>query len=412
MKENYAAVTGIGGVTPIGNSLNEIESNLLSGKSGIGLVRSFDTGELRSHLGGETVPFDPSSIIPKNRLRRLDAVSQMGIAAAHYAMTDANLTPEQLSRTDAGIILGTGFGSTTSTDGFFTKLIKEGPGQVNPSLFPNTVPNACAGNMAIHFKLKGINTTFSHKETSAEAALCYATSMIKQGAADYLIVGGIDELCPFLYFAYHEVKALSPRNNYPHEGLRPYDKRANGLVLGSGAGMLIVESLKHAELRNANIYAVISGAARISCTQGPFSYDGRHNSYVESMRRAIEISGLSPERISFIHGAANGTEILDAAEVRAVLELYDKYDALPPLTSTKSFTGHFDGFGGLKTLFSCLAIKNDFIPPTPNLEFPRVNDRAPYVMKTVHTKIEHVLMNAFSNGGANLSIVLSSPDSL
>lgn len=403
---NRVVVTGLGVISAVGIGKEAFLKSLREGKSGIKEITRFDTSNYKSHLGGEVTDFNPKDYINPMKIRRMDRDSQIAVASAVLVLRDANLkiTPENSS--GCGVILGSGFTGLETTEAFHRGLIEHGPSGVNPMLFPNTVPNAPAGHISIELGITGPNSTITQKGATGEGAIGYAYSLLQHDKAKVILTGGVDELSWILFHAYSQLGILSPLENESHpEGCRPFDRKRNGMVLGEGGGILVLETLEHAQKRGAKIYAEVIGYGMSSSNPGISDYDSDPEGMARSMELALEDAKISKEKIGYISAAANSTPILDESETRAIERVFGK-DI--PVSSLSSSVGYFNASGGLKAISACLAMENGFIPPTINYEEKDPSCDLDYVLnKAQEKKIEAVLINGFTDGGSNASLILS-----
>ena len=402
---NRVVVTGLGIISPIGIGKETFLKSLREGRLGIKEITRFDTSKYKSHLGGEVTDFNPKDYINPMKIRRMDRDSQIAVASAVLALKDANLEITSENSSACGVILGSGFTGLETTEAFHRGLIEHGPSGVNPMLFPNTVPNAPAGHISIELGITGPNSTITQKGATGEGAIGYAYSLLRHGKAKVILTGGVDELSWILFHAYSHLRILSPLENedYP-EGSWPFDKRRNGMVLGEGGGILVLETLEYAQKRGAKIYAEVIGYGMSSSNPGISDYDSDGAGMTRTMELALEEAKVSKEEISYISAAANSTPILDRSETEAIKKVFGKG---VPVSSLSSFIGYFNASGGLKAISACLAIENGFIPPTLNYQEKDPSCNLDYVPNKAREKrVEAVLINGFADGGSNASLIL------
>ncbi len=400
-REHRVVVTGLGIVSSIGVGREAFWRNCLQGTSGIKPVGRFDVSSYRSKLGGELPEIDFKSYIKPANLRRMDRIGKIMVTAVKLALDDSGL---DLGREDPhrmGISIGTGLGSSDTVDQFFRGLLKEGPIGAQPLLFQTAVPNAITSHCAIEYGIKGVNLTFSHKETSAEMALVYAYHLLKDGQADILFAGGGDELSQPLYHVYSVLGALSPGRGKGPEGMRPFDRHRNGLVLGEGSGILVLESLEHAERRGARIYAEIVGIGLAGGTEGLLRYD--HTGH--SIGQAISLATADLSMVDFISAAANSTPDLDRAEASAIRKVFKERTRDIWVNAMKSMIGEFDGSGGIRACVVALSLFHGILPPTIGTESldPQC-DLKIVLHQPERGELRSGLLNSSSNGGSAVSI--------
>ena len=267
------------------------------------------------------------------------------------------------------MIIGTGYGSTSHTDDFFVGMLKEGPEAANPSLFPDTVPNAPASQVSIYHGLKGPNTTFSHNEISGEQAMAFAFRLLHEGRAEALLVGSVDELSAVLFHSYAAVRALSPRDSSGEEGLRPFDRRRNGRVLGEGAGMLVLERNSRAQDRGAKIYGSLLACCSTGSPVRIHQYEAGAEQMARAMKNTLRGAEVSPDRVNYISAAANSTPELDRAEALAIRKVFPQAGSIP-VSSLNGHIGDFCGSGALRAGALLLSMRDGKIPPTLGLKNP------------------------------------------
>ena len=316
--DHRVVITGLGIVSSIGIGREAFWENCLKGTSGIKPVQRFDVNSYRSRLGGHLPEIDFKAYIKPANLRRMDRIGKIVVSSVHLAIEDSGLLLEKENPHRIGISIGTGLGSSDTVDQFFRSLLREGPTGAAPLLFQTAVPNAITSHCSIEYGIKGANITFSHKETSTEMALTYAYHLLEEGRADVVIAGGGDELSEPLYHVYSRLGALSPGKGGGAEGMRPFDRERNGIVLGEGSGILVLETVEHAEKRGAKIYGELAGAGLSGSTDGLLQYDRSG----DSIARAMSSAAQEPSMVDYISAAANSTRYLDRAETLAIKKAF------------------------------------------------------------------------------------------
>jgi 3-oxoacyl-[acyl-carrier-protein] synthase II len=394
-------ITGLGIVSPIGVGKEEFWRNCLQGASGIRPIQRFDVSSYRSRLGAQLPEIDFKAFIKPANLRRMDRIGKMVVSAVRLAIDDSNLELSTEDSNRMGISIGTGLGSSDTVDQFFRSLLKEGPTGAAPLLFQTAVPNAIASHCSIEYGIKGPNLTFSHKETSTEMALAYAYHLLREGRADILFAGGGDELSEPLYHVYSMLGALSPGRGKGKEGMRPFDKNRNGIVLGEGGGILVLETLDHAEKRGARIYAEMVGVGLAGSTDGLLRYDVNG----DSIARTMSMAAADLSSVDYISAAANSTPGLDRSEALAIRKIFGGRAKEISVSSLKSMLGEFDGSGGIRATAMALALYHGEIPPTIGTEHLDPECALDVVLhKSRKGEIRSTLLNGCSNGGSNISI--------
>jgi 3-oxoacyl-[acyl-carrier-protein] synthase II len=399
---NRVVVTGIGVLSPIGVGKEEFWKACVDGRSGIKPITGFEVGHLRSKMGHQVDDPEYKHYIKPANLRRMDRISRMVTAAVKLAIQDAGLDLSAEDPAHVGIMIGTGLGSSKTVDLFFRDLVHNGPQEVAPLLFQTSVPNAICSHASIEFGITGINTTFSHKEASAESAIIHAFEALRLGKAEVIFAGGGDEISEPLYNVYATLGSLSPqRPPYP-EGMRPFDRTRNGIVLGEGSGVLVMETLDHARGRGVHLYAEITGYSMVGCNDGIWSYDKNGSAMARAMSQAV--GGLP--QVDYICAAANSTQALDQVETRAIKEAFGKKADAIAIGAIKSMIGEFDASGGIKACATVMSIKEGIVPPTINYREPDPACDLDYTVTGSKKKeINSALLNGFANGGANISIL-------
>jgi 3-oxoacyl-[acyl-carrier-protein] synthase II len=403
-------VTGIGVVSPIGIGKEAFWRACAAGESGIAPIRGFEVGHLRSSLGFQVQDPDYKQYMNAGNLRRMDRISRMVTASVRLAMLDAGLRMEAEDPERVGMMIGTGLGSSKTVDLFFRDLVRLGPQEVAPLLFQTSVPNAICSHASIEFGIKGINTTFSHKEASAESAIVHACEALRRGKADVVFSGGGDEISEPLYTVYAMLGALSPHRSSPHpEGMRPFARTRNGIVLGEGSGIMIMETLDHAQARGASPYAEVIGYGMVGCAEGVWSYERNGASMAKAMARAVgEVS-----RVDYICAAANSTPTLDRAETRAIKEVFGNHAVEISISALKSMIGEYDASGGVRACATVLSISQGIVPPTINYDTPDPECDLDYTVEGAKKKeIEFALLNGFASGGAHCSVLFKKCSSI
>lgn len=395
-------ITGIGVVSAFGMGKESLLSGFLECRSGISGSKSFDTSSFGINLLGEAKDFVVKKYIPPIKARRMSRFSQLSLCSAIEAVEDSQLKITEENAFRIGVIVGTGLSSTESTDTFYGGLLKGGPLGCNPMVFPETVQNIAASHIAIHFGIKGPNTTFSEGNISAELAIFYAVELLNDSKVDAVIVSGADELS---YAAIQGFFSLGILSHGKNEGMMPFDKRRNGFVLGEGGAALVLERVDDAEKRGAKVYCGIVSCNFSSWSVERLEYDKTGQSMIQAMSMALDKANIKKPDI--ILASANSTVALDSAETNAIKEVFgrDTYDI--PVSATKSYTGVFFGDGILRIAEAALCIKEGIVPKTLGLETPSPECNLDYVVDGPRRKeINYAMVNSFSHGGCASSIIL------
>jgi len=352
-------ITGVGVVSSIGIGKEEFLSSLKNGKSGIEEIKEFDPHFSRSKKGGVVRSFHPKDFIPTAKIRRLDRASQFAIAASKLALADAKFSVTQENSARVGVVLGSGFCGLSSSEEFHRGQVLKGFLDFNPMLFPNTVPNAPSSYVSIELGIQGVNSTLVQSFCTAEAAIFFACDQLRKGRADLILTGGVDELSEFLFRGFSELHLLATDQGQGEKSC-PYDKMRNGLVLGEGAGLLIIENEKHARSRGAKIYGYILGYSLVGKSS---QVDGS-----EDLKRSVQMALRGREDISieYLSGAGNSSRVLDALEAKGMEKTFATNYLQIPVSSIKSMVGEAIASGGMRMVANLLSMENGFIPPTIN----------------------------------------------
>lgn len=404
-------VTGLGVLSPIGNTVPEAWESAKTGKSGVGQISRFDTSNFPARIAGEVKGFDPANWIEKKEIKKLDLFSQYGLAASQEAWDDAKLTNHGYDPTKIGCILGIGIGGLGTLEKYHLALLEGGPKRVSPFLIPAMISNLGPGNIAIRFGLKGMNYAIASACTSATHAIGEAYRLIADGSQDMMVTGGTESAVTAISIGgFCAIKALSTRNEEPQRASRPFDRDRDGFVLSEGSAILILEELESAKKRGAKIYAEVTGYG--------FSCDAFHitaptedgSGAAQCMEMALRRAGLAPEKIGYINAHGTSTPANDSTETIAIKRVFGDYARNGLLvSSTKSMTGHLLGAAGaIEAVFSILALNDGVVPPTINLDNPDENCDLDYVANKARTKsINYAMSNSYGFGGTNASIIFA-----
>jgi len=410
MSKRRVVITGLGIVSPVGNSLAETWEGIKGGKSGIARVTRFDVTPFAAQIGGEIKNFDPLKYLESKEVKKHDLFSQFAIAAAEEAWQDSGLATATYERARMGCVLGIGIGGLATVEKYHQLLLEGGPRKVSPFLVPAMISNIAPGNIGIRYGVKGVNFTITSACTSGTHALGESARMIADGVQDVVISGGAESaITPIGVAGFCAMRALSTRNDAPEKASRPFDKDRDGFVMGEGSGVLILEEFEGAKKRGAKIYAELIGYGA-SCDAYHITapcVDGE--GAVSCMTQALKSSGLKPEQIGYVNAHGTSTDANDVTESLAIKQVFGGWAKSGLMvSSTKSMTGHLLGAAGaIEAIFSVMAIHDGVIPPTINLDNPGEGCDLDYVPnKARSAKINAVMSNSFGFGGTNASIVL------
>ncbi|MDA8229242.1 MAG: beta-ketoacyl-ACP synthase II [Desulfitobacterium hafniense] len=404
-----AVITGMGVISPVGNNLAEFWNSLVNGISGIDFVTRFDVSDLPTKVAGEVKNFEPTDWIDKKESRRMDRFVQLAIAAGKMAIEDANLDLEKMDKERAGAVIGCGIGGVTTFEEQKEVMMNKGPGRVSPFFVPMLISNMAAGHLSIAFGLQGLSSTVATACASATNAIGEAFHLIQRGEADVVLCGGTEApLTPLAFAGFCSMKAMSTEKENPKEASRPFDQRRTGFVMGEGAGILVLESLEHAQARNAKIYAELAGYGSSSDAHHITTPVPGGAGAAKAMQKALADAELPKDSVSYINAHGTGTDANDATETAAIKSLFGPLAYKIPISSTKSMTGHLMGAAGAIEAIACaLAIENNIIPPTINYGEPDPDCDLDYVPNKARVQEVNVAMsNTFGFGGHNATIVL------
>ena len=402
-------VTGLGALTPLGNSVEESWEGAIAGRSGIGPITKFDSSSFSSKIAGELKNFDPQQYVDKKEIRRYDDFAIYALAASEMAMADAALTINNEFSSRAGVIIGSAIGGVSTIESEIRVLIKSGPRKISPFAVPAILANLAAGHVSIRFGAKGPINCAVTACAAGTSAIGDAYKTIAYGDADIMITGGVEAaISPLAVGGFCAMRALSVRNNEPQKASRPFDKDRNGFVIGEGCGIIILEELSFALKRGARVYAEVAG---YGCTSDAFHMAAPppgHEGAARSMQVAIQDAGLQPTDIDYINAHGTSTPLNDLYETQAIKSLFGDHAKKLMVSSTKSMTGHMLGAtGGAEAIFAIKALQQDIIPPTINLDNPDPECDLDYVPKVArHKKINIAMSNTFGFGGVNAVLVL------
>src|SRR4030043_1277727 len=344
-------ITGVGVVSSIGIGKEEFLSSLKNGKSGIEEIKEFDTHFSHSRRGGIVRSFHPKDFIPSVKIRRLDRASQFAIAASKLALADAGFSVTQENSPRVGVVLGSGFCGLSSSEEFHRGQVLKGFLDLNPMLFPNTVPNAPSSYVSIELGIQGVNSTLVQSFCTAEAAIFFACDQLRKRKADLILTGGVDELREFLFRGFSALQFLAKDQGYGERSC-PYDRMRDGLVLGEGAGVLVVENEGHARSRGGRIYGYILGYSLVGkSSKGDPS---------EDLERSIKMTlkGMERSSVDYLSGAGNSSKVLDALEAKGVKKAFQTQSLQIPVSSIKSMTGEAIASGGRRRLADGVSLEN------------------------------------------------------
>lgn len=402
-------VTGMGIISPIGNSVDEYWNSLLTGKSGAGIISRFDVDNYSTQIACEVKDFDPTTFIDRKEARRMDLVEQFAISAAVQAVDDASFDMDKLDLDRCGVVIGSGIGGIETFQKQYLTLENSGPGRVSPFFIPMMIIDMCAGMVSMRFGFRGPNYATVSACASSSHAILDSMRIIERGDADVMITGGSEApITSSALAGFCQAKALSTRNDDPEKASRPFDKDRDGFVMGEGAGIIVLESLEHAQARGAKIYAEAKGGgmtadAHHMTAPHPEGYGAK-----KAMVVAMSDAKLKETDISHVNTHGTSTGLGDIAEVKALKDILGDYAYKIPINSTKSMVGHLLGAAGaVEYIASVKSIENQKVHATINLDNPDPECDLDFVPhKPRDAALDNVMSNSFGFGGHNVSLIV------
>jgi 3-oxoacyl-[acyl-carrier-protein] synthase II len=402
-------VTGIGTISALGHTLEDFWGSLTKGRSGIARVTRFDPTDFPSKVGAEVRDFDPGKYMDPKEAKRNDRYTQLAVAASRLAIEDAKVDPAKLVPERFGVIIGSGIGGMETIENQSRVLFERGPGRVSPFTIPSLIANIAAGVVAIEFKAKSVNFGVVSACASGSHALGEALRHIRDGHADIMLSGGSEAAITRLgYAGFCNMKAMSTDfNDTPEKASRPFDKLRDGFVMGEGAGVLVIETLEHAQARGARIYCELAGYGATCDAYHITGQDQEGKGLALCLDRALAEAGVKKEEVGYINAHGTSTPINDRCETLAIKRTFGDHARALSISSTKSMTGHLLGAaGGVEAAVCCLAIHHGVIPPTINYENPDPDCDLDYTPNAARQrKVDVAVSNNLGFGGHNASLV-------
>lgn len=402
-------ITGMGVISPLGNNVEQFWDGLVNGRSGISSIDSFDTSKHKSKIGGLVRDFDAEALFGRKEARRMDRFSQFAVAAAEQALGDASLAMEDTDRERVGVYVGSGIGGIQTLLGQAELLHERGPERVSPTLVPMMIANMAAAMISIRFGTQGPSMAPVTACSIGNTAIGEAWRLIRSGGADVVIAGGAEAAITDISLAsFSNATSVSTRNEEPEQASRPFDASRDGFVMAEGAGILVMESLSHAQRRGARIHAEVVGYGASSDAYHMVATHPEGIGAYQAMKHALREAGLAPDQIDVISAHATSTEIGDRSETAAIKKLFGEQAYRIPVTANKSMTGHMLGAaGGVEAIALVKSIQEGMIPPTINQESPDPVCDLDYVPNEARkANIEVGMSNSFGFGGHNAVIIL------
>lgn len=406
-EQKRVVVTGVGAITPIGNTPTEYWEGLLSGRNGIGPITLFDASQHKCRIAGEVKGYDPHDYLDEKDAKRMDRFAQFAVSASLQAVRDAQFVISDLNAEQVGVIIGTGIGGIKVLEDQQTVYLNRGPDRCSPFMVPMMIANMAAGLTAIHTGAKGPNSCPVTACAAGSNAVGDAFRLIQRGYAQAMICGGAEAaITPLSVAGFAAARTLSRRNDEPALACRPFDRDRDGFVMGEGSGILLLEELGHALSRGARIYAEIIGYGMTCDAYHMTTPVPGGEGATRAIQLALKDAGLNPNQVSYINAHGTSTTANDPTETAAIKKALGECAYKVPISSTKSMTGHLlGGSGGIEAVATVMAIANDQIPPTINLENPAPECDLDYVPNQCRAQtIEVALSNSFGFGGHNVTL--------
>ena len=409
MELKRVVVTGLGALTPLGNTVPEYWNGLANGVSGAAPITRFDASKFKTQFACEVKGYDPGNYFDRKEARKMDLFTQFAIVASDEAIKDANL--EGVNKDRVGVIWGSGIGGLRT---FQEECIAFGRGdgtpRFNPFFIPKMIADSASGNISIKNNFRGPNFITTSACASSSDSIVAAYNYIRLGMADVIVTGGSEAAITEAGIGgFNAIKAMSERNDYPQTASRPYDKDRDGFVLGEGAGALVLEDYEHAKARGANIYAEIIGGGLSSDAYHITAPDPTGEGVVLVMQNALRDAGIKPEDVDYINTHGTSTPLGDGAEVTAIQKVFGEHAYKLNISSTKSMTGHLlGGAGGIEAVASVLAIKHGVVPPTINhfTDDPELDPKLNFTFNKAQTRdVKIAMSNTFGFGGHNTTVI-------
>jgi 3-oxoacyl-[acyl-carrier-protein] synthase II len=406
-EQKRVVVTGVGAITPIGNTPAEFWEGLLSGRNGIGPITLFDASQHKCRIAGEVKSFDPEQYLDSKDAKRMDRFAQFAVSASLQAIADAKFAINELNAEQVGTIIGTGIGGIKVLEEQQTVYLNRGPDRCSPFMVPMMIANMAAGLTAIHTGARGPNSCPVTACAAGSNAVGDAFRLIQKGYAQAMLCGGAEAaVTPLSVAGFASARTLSRRNDEPAKACRPFDRDRDGFVMGEGSGILLLEELEHAKSRGAKIYAEIVGYGATCDAYHMTSPVPGGEGAARAMQLAMKDANLSPAQVSYVNAHGTSTAANDVTETAAIKKALGESAYKVAISSTKSMTGHLlGGSGGIEAVATVLAIANDQIPPTINLDNPDPECDLDYVPHHSRAqKVDIALSNSFGFGGHNVTL--------
>jgi 3-oxoacyl-[acyl-carrier-protein] synthase II len=407
MDKRRVVITGVGAVTPVGNTADEFWAALVAGRSGIGPITRFDTTGYATRIAGEVKGFDPLKYLDKKEDRKFDLFLKYAVACAVMAVEDAGLKTDRVDATRFGVLVGSGIGGLETLLDNYETLRTKGPDRVSPFFIPMIIINMASGVISMRFGAKGPNSSVVTACATGNHAIGEAMRIIERGDADVMIAGGSEAIIiPLTIAGFCQMKAMSTRNDDPTRASRPFDAERDGFVCGEGGGLVVLESLEHARKRDARIYAEVVGYGMTGDAHHMTAPDPEGDGAARAMAAALRDASLDPSAVGYINAHGTSTPYNDKFETIAIKRVFGDHAKKLAVSSTKSMTGHLLGAaGGIEAIATAFALHHGVLPPTMNYEKPDPDCDLDYVPNQARKQdVEVALSNAFGFGGTNATL--------
>ena len=408
MSHRRVVVTGMGIVSPIGNSLTSAWDSIQAGRCGIGPITHFDASAYATRISGEVRDFDAKAFLPPKDVKKMDTFIHYGLAACFQAIDDAGLEITDANAERIGALVGAGIGGVRGIEDTAIDLHEGGPRKVSPFYVPSTIINMLPGQLSILKGIKGPNFSAVSACATSNHSIGMAMRMIQYGDADIMVAGGAEHgTTPTSVGGFCSMKAMSTRNDDPLRASRPWDQDRDGFVLGDGAGILVLEEYEHAKARGARIYCELAGFGASSDAYHMTAPSENGEGPARCMASALKDAGVTPEQVGYLNAHGTSTPLGDLAETRAVKRAFGDHAYRTMVSSTKSMTGHLLGAaGGVEAIFTVMALHTGVIPPTINLDNPGEGCDLDYVPNVARQQqVDVAVSNGFGFGGTNGTLV-------
>lgn len=412
MELKRVVVTGLGAITPIGNTIDEYWNGLINGVSGADMITLFDASKFKTRFACEIKGFEPTAFLEKKEARKIDRFTQIALVASDQAVKDAGITKDNVNTDRVGVVFASGIGGLITFQEEVMNFAKgDGTPRFNPFFIPKMILDIAAGQISMRHGFRGPNFAVVSACASSTNAIMEASNLIRLGKADIILTGGAESVISEAGVGgFNAMKALSERNDDPKTASRPYDKDRDGFVMGEGAGVVILESLDHAIARGAKIYCEVAGSGATADAHHITAPHPEGLGAKNVMNAALEDAGMKPGDIDYINTHGTSTPLGDIAEVKAIVDVFGEYAYNVNISSSKSMTGHCLGAAGVIEAIACIkAVMHDIVPPTINhfTDDPELDPRLNFTFQKAQQRtVNAALSNTFGFGGHNACVIV------